>query len=107
MSFLKTLKVYAMTTTCTPTFFISYFPAIFSPTVRYSFVKILAEPLLLIDMQRPCVITEKRCDPHHVIANLTIFNTILRAILMHFLCQIPLTQYTYVTASYISSTLKP
>ena len=77
--------------TCTSTFFISYFPAIFSkPTVCYSFVKILAEPLLLIDMQRPCVITEKRCDPHHVIANLTIFNTILRAILMHFLCQIPL-----------------
>ena len=58
-----------------------------------SFVKMAdgcwSKPLLLIDMQRPCVITEKRCDPHHVIANLTIFNTISRAIFMHFLCQIP------------------
>ena len=56
-------------------------------------------PLPLIDMQRPCVITEKRCDPHHVIANLTIFNTISRAIFMHFLCQIPFDDIVYLVQS--------
>ena len=79
--------------TCTSTFFISYFPAIFSkPTVCYSFVKIYWLNHYSWLTCNALVSLQKRGVIHtmYIIANLTIFNTILRAISMHFLCQIPL-----------------